>query len=103
MSFDIFHVRESGLYFSLLSITFTSTLFMWPFLGPRNPYRETIKAKRERRVEAIKLAPLFNAEEHLKYLNATGIVLWFMHLSACSLLASPRSADFFFFFLVGTT
>jgi hypothetical protein len=87
MSFDIFHVRVSGLYFSLLSITFTSTLFMWPFLGPRNPYRETIKAKRERRVEAIKLAPLFNAEEHLKYLNATGIVLWFIHLSACSLLA----------------
>jgi hypothetical protein len=45
---------------------------MWPFSGPRNPYHETIAAKRAHRDEAIKLAPPFKSEEHQKYLNATG-------------------------------
>jgi len=45
---------------------------MWPFSVPRNPYHETITAKRAHRDEAIKLAPPFKSEEHQKYLNATG-------------------------------
>jgi hypothetical protein len=48
---------------------------MWPFSVPRNPYNETIAAKRARRAEVIKLAPPFNPEEHQKYLNATGTVV----------------------------
>ena len=57
---------------SRFSVMSTSTLLMWPFSGPRNPYHETIAAKRARRDEAIKLAPPFMSEEHQKYLNATG-------------------------------
>jgi hypothetical protein len=62
-------------------------LFMWPFSSPRNPYRQTIEAKRARRAEAIELAPPFKPEEHQKYLNATGncAVLHFSFTaSACS-------------------
>jgi hypothetical protein len=46
---------------------------MWPFpTSHRNPYHETIAAKRARRAEAIELAPPFEPEDHQKYLNATG-------------------------------
>jgi hypothetical protein len=45
---------------------------MWPFPGHRNPYHETIAAKRADRDQAVKLAPPFQPEEHQKYLNATG-------------------------------
>jgi hypothetical protein len=73
---------------------------MWPFSSHRNPYRETIEAKRARRAEAIKLAPPFNPEEHQKYLNATGnctvLHLAFMPPLAPR-LASPRSAESIFF------
>jgi len=44
---------------------------MWPFNRPRNPYHETIEAKRTHRDDALKHAPAFSAEEHQKYLNAT--------------------------------
>lgn len=47
---------------------------MWPFSSPRNPYRETIEAKRTCRADAIKLAQPFSTEEHQKYLSATGTV-----------------------------
>jgi hypothetical protein len=47
---------------------------MWPFSSPRNPYRETIEAKRTCRADAIKLARPFSTEEHQKYLSATGTV-----------------------------
>ncbi len=45
---------------------------MWFFTSPRNPYRETIEAKRLRRAEALKHAPDFSAEEHQEFLDATG-------------------------------
>jgi len=47
---------------------------MWPFSSIRNPYRETIEAKRAHRADVLKLAPPFSAEQHQKYLNATGTV-----------------------------
>jgi hypothetical protein len=46
---------------------------MWPFASPRNPYHETIKAKRSRRADAVEHAPVFSAEKHQKYLDVTGI------------------------------
>ncbi|SRR5216684_4466037 len=45
---------------------------MWFFTSPRNPYRETIEAKRTRRAEALKHAPAFLTEVHQKYLDVTG-------------------------------
>ena len=45
---------------------------MWPFASPRNPYDETIKAKRSRRADAVEHAPVFSAEKHQKYLDVTG-------------------------------
>jgi hypothetical protein len=48
------------------------SLFMWPFSAPRNPYGETIEAKRTCRADALKLAPPFSTEEHQKYLSVTG-------------------------------
>ncbi|KAH9991131.1 amidase signature domain-containing protein [Russula vinacea] len=44
---------------------------MWFFTSPRNPYRETIEAKRSRRADALGHAPAFSADRHQKYLNAT--------------------------------
>jgi hypothetical protein len=65
---------------------------MWPFSSPRNPYRETIEAKRARRAEAIKLAPPFKPEEHQKYLNATGN--WCFISRSCSrLLSASRGVE----------
>jgi hypothetical protein len=46
---------------------------MWFFTSPRNPYRETIEAKRSRRAAALEHAPAFSAEKHQKYLDVTGI------------------------------
>ena len=46
---------------------------MWFFTSPRNPYRETVEAKRSRRADAIEHAPVFAAEKHQMYLDSTGI------------------------------
>lgn len=46
---------------------------MWPFESPRNPYRETVEAKRSRRANAVEHAPAFSTEKHQKYLDVTGI------------------------------
>jgi len=69
--FTQIHTRlESSLSF----VTIPPALFMWPFSSPQNPYRETIKAKRTCRADVLELAPPFSAEEHQKYLSATGTV-----------------------------
>jgi hypothetical protein len=47
-------------------------ILMWFFTSPRNPYRETIEAKRTRRTDALKHAPAFSAEKHQEFLNVTG-------------------------------
>lgn len=47
-------------------------ILMWFFTSSRNPYRETIEAKRTRRADALKHAPAFSAEKHQKFLNVTG-------------------------------
>ena len=72
---------------------------MWPFSSTRNPYRETIEAKRAHRADVLKLAPPFSAEQHQKYLNATGTVQWcFIHARACP---PPSLALIFLLFLLG--
>lgn len=55
---------------------------MWFFTSPRNPYRETIEAKRSRRADALGHAPAFLADRHQKYLNATGIAFFFFFILA---------------------
>jgi hypothetical protein len=45
---------------------------MWFFTSPRNPYRETIEAKRTHRADALKHAPAFSAEKHQEFLDVTG-------------------------------
>ena len=45
---------------------------MWPFAGSKSTSREAIRSKRAHRDDALKHAPAFSAEEHQKYLNATG-------------------------------
>jgi hypothetical protein len=61
---------------------------MWFFTSPRNPYRETIEAKRKHRADALKHAPAFSTGEHQKYLDATGIDYFFFHQvhSSCSMV-----------------
>jgi hypothetical protein len=56
---------------TITAIFITTT--MWFFASPRNPYRETVEAKRKRRADALKHAPAYTAGVHQKYLEATGI------------------------------
>ena len=55
-------------------VTIPPAVFMWPLSSPQNPYRETIKAKHTWRADVLELALPFSAEEHQKYLSATGTV-----------------------------
>jgi len=68
--FTLIHTRE----LSILVVTIPPAVFMWPFSSPQNPYRETIKAKHTWRADVLELALPFSAEEHQKYLSATGTV-----------------------------
>jgi hypothetical protein len=62
---------------------------MWPFESPRNPYRETVEAKRSRRANAIEHAPAFAAEKHQMYLDVTGIDRLFLLNFTLVSLVSP--------------
>jgi len=73
--------RLKAVYLSCQLVTIPPAVFLWPISSPRNPYRETIEAKRTCRADALKLAPPFSAEKHQKYLSATGTV----HLSLATL------------------
>ncbi len=46
---------------------------MWPLTSEAQTSRNTIVSKLARRAEALKHAPVFSADEHQKYLNATGL------------------------------
>lgn len=59
---------------------------MWPFSRPRNPYRETIEAKRAHRADVLKLAQPFSAEQHQKYLSATGTLRLALRLRSLALI-----------------
>ena len=65
---------------------------MWFFASPRNPYRETIEAKRTRRADALKHAPAFSAKEHQKFLDVTGNGFHDANYS-CGLIFWRRSAS----------
>ena len=76
-SLGVVIIRAYAYSLGLVSISaplvlYAFLLLMWFFTSPRNPYRETIEAKRTRRADALKHAPTFSTEKHQEFLDVTG-------------------------------